>query len=250
VAETDALPLEKDSAREPTLAATAKLARAPILAAHATASPNTPAVAQSVTEAIVLTQRADAGNIQGARADGMARATGVDTGSNPGSNPLFSLRAPSQTASGTPQLPVQTPAGQRGWAEEIGNRVTWMLGRAQSKAELVLTPPNLGKVEVSINLNGDQTTAQFVASSQAARDALEQSMPRLRELLAQAGINLGQANVDTGEARREHETSSGHSSSNGGRGGQDSASDDELGQEDTHATRWIRQDNGLVNTFA
>ncbi|MDR2689232.1 MAG: hypothetical protein LBB76_05680, partial [Azoarcus sp.] len=39
VAETDALPLEKDSAREPTLAATAKLARAPILAAHATASP-------------------------------------------------------------------------------------------------------------------------------------------------------------------------------------------------------------------
>jgi flagellar hook-length control protein FliK len=107
------------------------------------------------------------------------------------------LRHAPATQPATPQLPVHTPAGQQGWAEDVGNQVRWMLGRAESKAELVLTPPNMGKLEVSINLAGDQTTAQFIASSQAARDALERAMPQLREALQQAGIMLGDANVST-----------------------------------------------------
>lgn len=96
-----------------------------------------------------------------------------------------------------PQLPVATPAGQPAWAEDVGGRLVWMVGRHESKAEFMLTPPSLGKLEVTIHVGGDQTTAHFVAASAAARDALEQAMPRLREVLQQAGINLGEANVST-----------------------------------------------------
>lgn len=141
-----------------------------------------------------------------------------------------------------PQLPVNTPVGQDGWAEDVGNRVTWMLGRAESKAELVLTPPNLGKLEVSINLNGDQTTAQFVAANQAARNALEQALPRLREMLAQAGISLGETSVSTSgeqQAGRDHGGDGhGHGRGQGGSsvgGGM--------------ATAWLRQHDGMVDTF-
>ncbi len=158
---------------------------------------------------------------------------------------MHSLRQPGQITTSAPQLAVATPAGQAAWADEVGSRVMWMVGRAESKAELVLTPPHLGKVEVSINLNGDQTTAQFVAATQAARDALEQAMPKLREILAQSGISLGQANVSTSG---EQQASGDDRGQRSGRGG--------IGQSDMDAggaapaTRWVRQIEGLVDTFA
>lgn len=154
------------------------------------------------------------------------------------------LRQPGHLTSTTPQLQVATPAGQSAWADEVGNRVMWMVGRAESKAELVLTPPSLGKVEVSINLNGDQTTAQFVAATQSARDALEQAMPRLREILAQSGISLGQANVSTSG---EQQTSGEAHSQRGGRGSGEGGLDAGAG---VAAPQWTKQTVGLVDTFA
>ncbi|MBK7846729.1 MAG: hypothetical protein IPJ73_05015 [Zoogloea sp.] len=40
---------------------------------------------------------------------------------------------------------VATPAGSPGWPEEVGDRVSWMVGQTESHAELTLTPPQLGK---------------------------------------------------------------------------------------------------------
>jgi flagellar hook-length control protein FliK len=145
-----------------------------------------------------------------------------------------------------PQLPVHTPAGQQAWAEDVGNQVRWMLGRAESKAELVLTPPNLGKLEVSIHLNGDQTTAQFVASSQAARDALERAMPQLREILQQAGIMLGDANVSTSQQGAGGEGQEGR----GNRGGRGEAIAGEAADTGSSTGVWLRQQQGMVDTFA
>ena len=142
------------------------------------------------------------------------------------------------------QLPVATPAGREAWAEDVGNQVRWMLGRAESKAELVLTPPNMGKLEVSITLNGDQTTAQFVASSQAARDALEQALPRLREILQQAGISLGQTNVSTSGEQGAGSEGSRHGARSG-RGTETSADTSEGASPNT----WLRQHDGMVDTF-
>ncbi len=150
-----------------------------------------------------------------------------------------------------PQLQVHTPAGQRVWAEDVGSKLIWMVGRNESKAELVLTPPNLGKLGVSIHTNGDQTSAHFVAATPAAREALEQAMPRLREMLQQAGINLGQTDVSTpneqqaGEDKGQTRRWSGN---------------DNLFQESEHTaealhgmttqSRWISSGNGMVDIFA
>ena len=157
------------------------------------------------------------------------------------------LRHAPATQPATPQLPVHTPAGQQAWAEDVGNQVRWMLGRAESKAELVLTPPNLGKLEVSINLNGDQTTAQFIASSQAARDALERTMPQLREVLQQAGIMLGDANVSTSQQGAGGEGQEGRGR-NGVRG--EAAIAGDAGGNGSSTGVWLRQQQGMVDTFA
>jgi flagellar hook-length control protein FliK len=141
-------------------------------------------------------------------------------------------------------LHVATPAGSPGWPEEVGNRVSWMVGNEESHAHLTLTPPQLGKVEVSITVNGDQTTAQFVAATPAARELIEQSLPRLREILEQSGINLGQTDVGTsgqpgssGEGRR------------GNTAGSNRGGDDKLAASTTPA-QWVRRGEGLVDTFA
>ncbi|MDR1855197.1 MAG: flagellar hook-length control protein FliK [Azoarcus sp.] len=166
---------------------------------------------------------------------------------------LNAMQTPATADTAAPRaVAVPTPVGQPGWSEEVGNRVMWMLGRGESRAELVLTPPHLGKVEVSISMNGDQTTAQFVAASQAARDALEQALPRLREMLAQAGVALADANVGTSTPESQTQAGGERDASGGGHAGSGFGAGDDVHDDATGVTsaRWHKTDNGLVDTFA
>jgi len=139
---------------------------------------------------------------------------------------------------------VATPAGSPGWPEEVGNRVSWMVGQTESHAELTLTPPQLGKVEISITVSGDQTSAQFVAATPAARELIEQSLPRLREILEQSGISLGQTDVGTSGQPGDPERSPRGSQWRGSGGG-----DEKLAASAVPA-QWAKRGEGLVDTFA
>ncbi len=89
--------------------------------------------------------------------------------------------------------PVATPA----WQNEIGDRLAWMVGRNAQTAEIILNPPSLGSIEVRLNMNlaGNEAGAQFFSANSNVREALESAFPRLRELMAGVGINLGQTSV-------------------------------------------------------
>src|SRR5690606_38017918 len=141
-----------------------------------------------------------------------------------------------------------TPLGQNGWAEDVGSKVIWMTSRGESKAELVITPPNLGKVEVSINMNGDQASAQFLASTREAKEALEQALPRLRELMAQAGVNLGETSVNTSGDQRTGDDD-GSTRARSGRGAVDGINEADGGTASA-AVAWTKQGEGLVDIFA
>lgn len=95
---------------------------------------------------------------------------------------------------GTP-LRVDAPLGAAGWQDEVGQKLTWMVNSATQHADLVLSPPNLGRLEVSLTLAGDQATAIFTSPNPAVRDAIESSVERLRVVLAEAGVTLGQTQV-------------------------------------------------------
>lgn len=150
----------------------------------------------------------------------------------------------------TPQAPspvplhVATPAGSPGWPEEVGSRVSWMVGHDESHAQLTLTPPQLGKIEVSITVSGDQTSAQFVAATPAARELIEQSLPRLREVLEQSGINLGQTDVGTSS----QSNNSGDEQRRNGWGAPRNSDDGTATR--SISPQWSRRGDGLVDTFA
>lgn len=119
-----------------------------------------------------------------------------------------SAAAPQQnnpsTASGPVQLNVPTPVNQQGWDQALGERVQWMAKDGLQEARLQLSPRHLGPIEVRISVNNDQASVNFTAHHALTRDAIEQAMPRLREMLAEQGLDLAQSNVsDQGAQGRE-----------------------------------------------
>lgn len=100
----------------------------------------------------------------------------------------------------TLQAPLRSPA----FASEFGDRLVWMANRHVQSAELTLNPPQLGTVEVRLTLHGSEAGAQFYSANPQVREALDQALSKLREIMAGAGITLGQASVsDQGFARQD-----------------------------------------------
>ena len=107
--------------------------------------------------------------------------------------------APDSGAKGNgPALTVATPFGQPGWSADVGDRLTWMIGRNEQRAELVLNPPQLGRIEVSLSLHDGEASATFVSANPDVRDAISNALPHLREALADVGVSLGQTQVGAG----------------------------------------------------
>lgn len=98
---------------------------------------------------------------------------------------------------------VASAVGSQAWSTDIGNRLVWMTNNQTSRADLVLTPPQLGKIEISVSLSGHQATASFVSANPEVRHAIENAIPRLREILADAGVTLGQTQVGSDAPRQE-----------------------------------------------
>lgn len=117
-------------------------------------------------------------------APGSSAATLSPTAATPGS-------ATGQVA----QYAMTSSVGSNAWNTDLGHQVLFMSSAGRDRAELVLTPPNMGRIEVSISIKGDEANAIFVAANPAVRDALENALPRLREVLADAGITLGQTHI-------------------------------------------------------
>ena len=84
------------------------------------------------------------------------------------------------------------PEGQ----QQLAEKVRWMNNNRQISAELRLDPEDLGAMQVKISMNGDSATVSMVVQSTQAREALEQATPRLREMLAEHGLSLGESSVN------------------------------------------------------
>lgn len=105
---------------------------------------------------------------------------------------------------------VGTPA----WDQALGQKVVWMVAGEQQSASLTLNPPDLGPLQVVLNVSNSQATATFTAAQPEVRQALEAALPKLRDMLGEAGIQLGQASVNSGSPNQqggfEQQASSSH----------------------------------------
>ena len=158
--------------------------------------------------------------------------------------------SPHQPAVTTPAplLSISTPVSQAAWGDDFSQKITWIVTQRNQSAELHLNPPQLGPLDVVLKINGDQATAMFTSPHAAVRDAIEQAIPKLRDMLADNGIMLGNAMVNDQAARnpqdktqdQAHRTLSGAPTTAIGESGN---------IQETRVTA-IKQHKGMVDTFA
>jgi len=147
---------------------------------------------------------------------------------------------------------ISSPLGSNGWADEFSQKITWMSSQQNQVVELHLNPPNLGPLDVVLKVSDNQATALFTSPHGAVRDAVENALPRLREMLADNGIMLGNTMVSDQPPRDR--SADGFADNGRGTAAQRETSDDALkatGVSSAAAqTIPARRHNGMVDTFA
>ena len=159
----------------------------------------------------------------------MAQQTAVTMTATAGVHPGNSL---------TPQI------DNSAWNQALGQRMVWMVAGAEQSATLTLNPPDLGPLQVVLNVSNGQADASFFANQPEVRQALEAALPKLREMLGDVGISLGQANVSSGSPNPQ--SNSGQRDSGARRTTESGAS----GSTAVNARRITSAGNGMVDTFA
>jgi flagellar hook-length control protein FliK len=159
--------------------------------------------------------------------------------------------APAAPPTATPhaaQLQVNAAVGSAAWGAEVGQKVVWMLGEKQHVAELRVNPPELGPLDIKLTVSEHQTTAVFTSPHGAVRDAVESAIPRLREVLAESGIMLGNASVTSDSPRDGSAFSAPNDRAHHGRANSGAPESVSAGTQPA-AGMPVRR-NGLVDLFA
>lgn len=98
---------------------------------------------------------------------------------------------------------LNTPLDNPGWGRALGQQLSWMVSGQHQTAELNIHPADLGPMQVVLSIENHQAELMFVSREPAVREALENALPHLRDMLANAGIQLGQANVSAEQTPRQ-----------------------------------------------
>jgi flagellar hook-length control protein FliK len=123
---------------------------------------------------------------------------------------IESTRLAQQTTASDKGVNIFKPEGQ----QQLTEKVRWMVNSRNISAEIRLDPPDLGGMNIKVNLSGDSASVSFVVQSQQAREALDQATPRLREMLEEQGIELGQSSVEQESRGRDGQAEQGSLANN------------------------------------
>ncbi|WP_168204211.1 flagellar hook-length control protein FliK [Aliikangiella coralliicola] len=84
---------------------------------------------------------------------------------------------------------------KKDFSPNLAMRIQWMFKQALSSAEIMMDPPEMGPLSVKVQQHNGETNIMFQVSNASTREALEENLPKLKEMLQQQGINMGEASV-------------------------------------------------------
>jgi hypothetical protein len=97
---------------------------------------------------------------------------------------------------------IAQTVGSNAWRQELTQRINLMIDNGAQVLTLRLTPEHLGPLEIRVAVREGDTSLWFGAPHPETRQALEQTLPRLREQFAQAGLTLGQSWISNGSPQQ------------------------------------------------
>jgi flagellar hook-length control protein FliK len=149
----------------------------------------------------------------------------------------FSLQ---HTQNDTHSGELKSPPGTAAWNDELGGQLTWMTQKGLESGSLRVSPEHLGPVEVQISVQNGDASVWFGAHHPDTRAALEQALPRLREMFANQGLTLTDSGVSRESPRNQSRSPS----------PQSVAAVSAIGSSDVGASSAVRSSLGLVDTYA
>lgn len=166
-----------------------------------------------------------AASLLGASSNSNSAGEPATAGESSFANQLAQAAGTQQSITGQPrvdqaqasaQLPLQLNREMA--SDQMAERVQMMMSKNLKNIDIRLDPPELGRMQIRMNMNGDGATVHFTVANQQARDALEHSMPRLREMLAQQGVQLGDTSVQQQSSGQQQNRYAANEQSHSGQG--------------------------------
>lgn len=139
------------------------------------------------------------------------------------------------TAQKQVKLPDITPA--------LSDRIFTMIKNDIQHGFIRLDPPELGALEVRIQVTQESTHIQIVSQSQQVREALESQSVRLRESMAEQGLNLSSLDVN------DQSTGDSSAQSEGGQNNQSGVDDGALESQNIDSDNTVSASNSLVDHY-
>jgi len=96
---------------------------------------------------------------------------------------------------------IDTPVLDEGWSQALGFRLQVMAQDGVQTAQVQLNPMELGPVDISLEFSEDHLQVRINAENPTTREVIDQAVPRLREMMALAGIT--ETTVDTSGEKQE-----------------------------------------------
>lgn len=142
---------------------------------------------------------------------------------------------------------IQLDKNQQMWGDKISERISMMAGKNIQSATIHLDPPELGSLEIKMQINAEQTAQiQVQAQGPQIKEVLESSAQRLRDMLEQEGIALDQFDVsDQSSAFASSDDSSSQGEQDSEYEGSEMISDEEITER-----VFSGNSKGLLDTFA
>lgn len=97
---------------------------------------------------------------------------------------------------------------------DLASRIQLMLGKNLKHVDIRLDPPELGKLEIKLSIHDNKTHIQINVLNHQTKELLDNTMPRLREMLAQQGVELGQTEINHGSEQQGNNSFSQQSEDN------------------------------------
>lgn len=155
---------------------------------------------------------------------------------------------------------VSTPLSNPQWGTDF-TRTVFNLSQTNNQgpmvAEMRLDPPDLGPIRITLTVHDNIMQAAFVSPHAVVRQTVENALPQLQQLLAQAGIALGDASVNDQGTPGQSEQAGQGAGSSAGESGTGAAGGVLAGLEGgpgtvaaAEAARGPVDPNALVDTFA
>ena len=115
---------------------------------------------------------------------------------------------PADTASRPPTLAQAGAALGRRLNADVGQNIVRqarIMLQESGKAEvrLIIRPPELGRVRIQLQMDNGHIAGRILVDNGSVREVVEQNLPALQRAFEEAGLEMGDLEVSTGDARQE-----------------------------------------------